>query len=76
MLFGIAVETGVVLVVYLHEALEQKLRSGKTLTNADVEAAAIEGARAALKAKAHDRMRGSRQPGSDSVGIRHRVGGD
>src|SRR5438270_9888845 len=43
-LFGIAVETGVVMVVYLHEALEHKLRSGKALTNADVEAAAIEGA--------------------------------
>ena len=39
-LFGIAVETGVVMVVYLHEALEHKLKSGKTLTNADIEAAA------------------------------------
>src|ERR1700749_486098 len=43
-LFGIAVETGVVMVVYLHEALEHRLKSGQLLTNADVEAAAIEGA--------------------------------
>ena len=50
-LFGIAVETGVVMVVYLHEALEQKLRSGRELTNADVEAAAIEGAVHRLRPK-------------------------
>src|SRR3979411_3410610 len=43
-LFGIAVETGVVMVVYLHEALDHKLASGLPLTNADIEAAAIEGA--------------------------------
>ena len=41
--FGIAVETGVVMVVYLHEALEHKLQRGKALTNDDVETAAIEG---------------------------------
>jgi Cu(I)/Ag(I) efflux system membrane protein CusA/SilA len=50
-LFGIAVETGVVMVVYLHEALEHKLRSGKALTNADLEAAAIEGAVQRLRPK-------------------------
>jgi len=50
-LFGIAVETGVVMVVYLHEALEHKLQSGETLTNADVEAAAIEGAVQRLRPK-------------------------
>jgi Cu(I)/Ag(I) efflux system membrane protein CusA/SilA len=50
-LFGIAVETGVVMVVYLHEALEHKLQSGKTLTNADVEDAAIEGAVHRLRPK-------------------------
>jgi copper/silver efflux system protein len=50
-LFGIAVETGVVMVVYLHEALEHKLKSGKTLTNADIEAAAIEGAVQRLRPK-------------------------
>jgi Cu(I)/Ag(I) efflux system membrane protein CusA/SilA len=50
-LFGIAVETGVVMVVYLHEALERKLQSGKTLTNADIEAAVIEGAVQRLRPK-------------------------
>jgi Cu(I)/Ag(I) efflux system membrane protein CusA/SilA len=50
-LFGIAVETGVVMVVYLNEALEQKLQSGRPLTNADVEAAAIEGAVHRLRPK-------------------------
>jgi len=50
-LFGIAVETGVVMVVYLHEALEHKLASGHRLTNADIEAAAIEGAVQRLRPK-------------------------
>jgi Cu(I)/Ag(I) efflux system membrane protein CusA/SilA len=50
-LFGIAVETGVVMVVYLHEALEHKLQSGRALTNADVEAAAIKGAVQRLRPK-------------------------
>src|SRR6266581_2308676 len=31
-LFGIAVETGVVMVVYLHDALESRLASGHPLT--------------------------------------------
>jgi len=50
-LFGIAVETGVVMVVYLHEALDYRLASGVPLTNADVEAAAIEGAVQRLRPK-------------------------
>jgi copper/silver efflux system protein len=50
-LFGIAVETGVVMVLYLHEALEHKLSTGKLLTNEDVEAAAIEGAVQRLRPK-------------------------
>ena len=50
-LFGIAVETGVVMVLYLHEALQHKLSTGKTLTNEDVEAAAIEGAVHRLRPK-------------------------
>jgi copper/silver efflux system protein len=50
-LFGIAVETGVVMVLYLHEALEHKLSTGKLLTNEDVETAAIEGAVHRLRPK-------------------------
>jgi Cu(I)/Ag(I) efflux system membrane protein CusA/SilA len=43
-LFGIAVETGVVMVVYLHEALDHRLKSGVPLKHGDIEAAVIEGA--------------------------------
>ena len=43
-LFGIAVETGVVMVVYLHEALNRRLASGKPLQHEDIEEAVIEGA--------------------------------
>ena len=50
-LFGIAVETGVVMVVYLHEALERRLASGAPLTEADLEAATIEGAVQRLRPK-------------------------
>jgi len=50
-LFGIAVETGVVMVVYLHEALDHKLASGVPLTNADIEEAAIQGAVQRLRPK-------------------------
>jgi Cu(I)/Ag(I) efflux system membrane protein CusA/SilA len=50
-LFGIAVETGVVMVVYLHEALEHRLQQGSILNNADIEAAVIEGAVQRLRPK-------------------------
>lgn len=50
-LFGVAVETGVVMVVYLHESLERRLQTGRPLTNTDVEAAAIEGAVHRLRPK-------------------------
>jgi copper/silver efflux system protein len=50
-LFGIAIETGVVMVVYLHESLEQRLQAGNLLTNADVEEAAIHGAVHRLRPK-------------------------
>jgi copper/silver efflux system protein len=50
-LFGIAVETGVVMVVYLHEALDRRVASGIPLTHADIEAAIIEGAVHRLRPK-------------------------
>ncbi len=50
-LFGIAVETGVVMVVYLHEALDRRIRSGTELTEYDIEQAAIEGAVQRLRPK-------------------------
>jgi copper/silver efflux system protein len=50
-LFGIAVETGVVMVAYLHEALDWRLASGKPLKHEDIEEAVIEGAVQRLRPK-------------------------
>ena len=50
-LFGIAVETGVVMVVYLHESLDKRVASGRPLTEADIHEAAIEGAVQRLRPK-------------------------
>jgi Cu(I)/Ag(I) efflux system membrane protein CusA/SilA len=50
-LFGIAVETGVVMVVYLHESLDKRIASGRPLTEADIHEAAIEGAVQRLRPK-------------------------
>ncbi|MFZ0759768.1 MAG: efflux RND transporter permease subunit, partial [Candidatus Sulfotelmatobacter sp.] len=50
-LFGIAVETGVVMVVYLHEALQNRLATSTPLTEDDVEQATIEGAVQRLRPK-------------------------
>jgi Cu(I)/Ag(I) efflux system membrane protein CusA/SilA len=50
-LFGIAVETAVVMVVYLHEALDNRLATGRQLVHEDIEEAAIEGAVRRLRPK-------------------------
>jgi len=50
-LFGIAVETGVVMVVYLHEAFQHRLAEGKPLTDSDLEEATINGAVQRLRPK-------------------------
>ena len=50
-LFGIAVETGVVMVVYLHEALNRRIATGVPLKHEDIEAAVIEGAVQRLRPK-------------------------
>jgi len=50
-LFGIAVETGVVMVVYLHQALEEHLQAGDIHTAADLHIAVIEGAVQRLRPK-------------------------
>jgi Cu(I)/Ag(I) efflux system membrane protein CusA/SilA len=49
-LFGIAVETGVVMVIYLHEALNRHIAAGE-LTNDEIELAVIEGAVQRLRPK-------------------------
>src|SRR5262249_40384870 len=50
-LFGIAVETGGVMVVYLHEALDMRLGAGTVRTTDDIEEAAIDGAVRRLRPK-------------------------
>jgi Cu(I)/Ag(I) efflux system membrane protein CusA/SilA len=50
-LYGIAVQTGVVMVVYLHEALDQKLQGDAAVTDEDVWAATIEGSVLRLRPK-------------------------
>jgi Cu(I)/Ag(I) efflux system membrane protein CusA/SilA len=50
-LFGIAVETGVVMVVYLHEALPFRIEHGQLKSKEDLEAAVIEGAVRRLRPK-------------------------
>jgi copper/silver efflux system protein len=50
-LFGIAVETGVVMVVYLHESLDKRISSGRPLEDGDIQEAAIEGAVQRLRPK-------------------------
>src|SRR5438067_6068661 len=50
-LFGIAVETGVVMVMYLHEALNHRLATGTPLKHEDIEEAIIEGAVLRLRPK-------------------------
>ena len=50
-LFGIAVETGVVMVVYLHEALEERMNQGAPLTETDLVKATIAGAVQRLRPK-------------------------
>jgi len=50
-LFGIAVETGMVMVVYLHEAYERRAAGNKLLTRGELEDAVIEGAVRRLRPK-------------------------
>jgi Cu(I)/Ag(I) efflux system membrane protein CusA/SilA len=50
-LYGVAVQTGVVMVVYLHEALDKRLRRGRTLTEADIREATIAGSVLRLRPK-------------------------
>ena len=50
-LFGIAVETGVVMIVYLHEALAARVATGAPISADDVRAATIDGAVLRLRPK-------------------------
>jgi Cu(I)/Ag(I) efflux system membrane protein CusA/SilA len=50
-LYGVAVQTGVVMVVYLHEALDKRLRHGGEITARDVIDATIDGSVLRLRPK-------------------------
>ncbi len=50
-LYGVAVQTGVVMVVYLHEALDKRLRRGGTVTEHDVLEATLDGSVLRLRPK-------------------------
>jgi len=50
-LYGVAVQTGVVMVVYLHEALDARLRRGDALTERDILEATIAGSVLRLRPK-------------------------
>jgi Cu(I)/Ag(I) efflux system membrane protein CusA/SilA len=50
-LYGVAVQTGVVMVVYLHEALDRHLRHGGPLTEQDIWDATVEGSVLRLRPK-------------------------
>jgi Cu(I)/Ag(I) efflux system membrane protein CusA/SilA len=50
-LYGVAVQTGVVMVVYLHEALDRRLRQGGTITEGDIQEATIAGSVLRLRPK-------------------------
>jgi Cu(I)/Ag(I) efflux system membrane protein CusA/SilA len=50
-LYGVAVQTGVVMVVYLHEALDRRLHQAREVTEADILAATIEGSVLRLRPK-------------------------
>ena len=50
-LYGVAVQTGVVMVVYLHEALDRRIRRGGAVTEHDVRDATIEGSVLRLRPK-------------------------
>jgi Cu(I)/Ag(I) efflux system membrane protein CusA/SilA len=50
-LYGVAVQTGVVMVVYLHEALDRRLREGGDLTVEDIRRATIAGSVLRLRPK-------------------------
>jgi Cu(I)/Ag(I) efflux system membrane protein CusA/SilA len=50
-LFGTAVQTGVVMVIYLHEAVEKKRREVGTLTKQDLLDAVLDGALLRLRPK-------------------------
>jgi len=50
-LYGVAVQTGVVMMIYLHEALDRRLQTGEPMTERDVRRATIDGSVLRLRPK-------------------------
>jgi Cu(I)/Ag(I) efflux system membrane protein CusA/SilA len=67
-LFGIAVETGVVMVVYLHEALDKRRVSAVPLTREGIHEATIEGSVQRLRPKLMTVVHCTSQPRADPLG--------
>ena len=76
-LFGTAVQTGVVMVIYLEEAVARKQREmGGALTRAALRDAVVEGALLRLRPKVMTVSHGHRRPAADHVEHPRRRGGD
>ena len=73
-LFGIAVETGVVMVVYLHEALQHRLATGYASDRRRCGEGYDRGRSTAATSQADDRHRRDSESCADLVGVGHRVG--
>ena len=75
-LYGVAVQTGVVMVVYLHEALDKRLRRGGELTERDILEATIDGSVLRLRPKLMTVTRRHGIARADHVEQRRRLGRD
>ena len=71
-LFGIAVETGVVMVIYLHEALNRHIAAGE-LTHEEHRVGGDRGCSPAASTQADDRCSRDAQSRADSMGERNRL---
>ena len=72
-LFGIAVETGVVMVVYLHEALQHKIAEGKPHDGSRYRTSYDRRSCAGVASQTDDGDGCHSQPYADTVGIRYRI---
>ena len=75
-LYGVAVQTGVVMVVYLHEALDKRLRAGWRADRARHSRGDDRRVSPAAPSEADDRQRRDGEPGADPVEHRRRLGRD
>ena len=74
-LFGTAVQTAVVMVIYLEEAVhEQQAKRGRQLTTKELDGGRDRGSFAQAKPKGDDRFDGGRRTSSDHVEHKRRIG--